>query len=120
MKPSGGKRGSQLERDQLKPDRTPASIDQARAEERVNAFQRGGRPSVAAVEPTSMPMVVTNLTVSGNPTVSVDQSFIDLSGHAREAIIGQHYFMPAGPEMERLVRMVMRRRYTQLKLKEYR
>ncbi len=62
----------------MRPDPTPADILQGQAEERVSAFQRGGGPFVAAVEATRMPMVVTDPTVSGNPIVYVNRSFIDL------------------------------------------
>ncbi|MEZ0167864.1 PAS domain-containing protein [Microvirga sp. TS319] len=68
----------------MRPDPTPAGIRQGRAEERVSAFRRGGRPFVAAVEATRMPMAVTDPTVSGNPIVYVNRSFIDLFGYSRE------------------------------------
>jgi PAS domain S-box-containing protein len=96
---------------ELKPDPTHADSDQGRAEERVHAFQRGGGPFVAAVKATRMPMVVTDPTVSGNPIVYVNQSFIDLFGYSREEVVGQNYFFLAGPEtdpeVERFIRGAM-------------
>ena len=88
-----------------------AATAQGRAEERVNAIQRGGGPFVAAVEATRMPMVVTDPMVDGNPIVFVNQSFIDLFGYSREEVLGQNYFFLTGPdtdpEVERHVRAAM-------------
>jgi PAS domain S-box-containing protein len=95
----------------LEPDPKFAGTNQQNAEERVNAFQRGGGPFVAAVEATRMPMVVTDPKVAGNPIVYVNQSFIDLCGYEREEILGQNYFFLAGastdPEVERQIRAAM-------------
>ncbi|MBO1909379.1 PAS domain S-box protein [Microvirga sp. 3-52] len=103
----GGKR----EHEELEPDPQSTDADQGRAEDRVNAFQRGGGPFVAAVEATRMPMVVTDPTVSGNPIVYVNQSFIDLFGYSREEVLGQNYFFLSGPdtdpEVERHIRAAM-------------
>jgi len=81
-------------------DPTPADILQGQAEERVSSFRRGGGPFVAAVEATRMPMVVTDPTVSGNPIVYVNQSFIDLFGYSREEVLGQNYFFLTGPDTD--------------------
>jgi PAS domain-containing protein len=58
-----------------------AGLDQRMAEERLAVFEQRGGPFVAAVEATRMPMVVTDPTVSGNPIIYVNQSFIDLFGY---------------------------------------
>jgi len=84
----------------LKRDLIPADTLQGHAEERVSAFQRSGGPFVAAVEATRMPMVVTDPTVSGNPIVYVNQSFIDLFGCSREKVLGQNYFFLVGPDTD--------------------
>jgi PAS domain S-box-containing protein len=85
-----------------------AGMDQRMAEERITSFERGGGPFVAAVEATRMPMVVTDPTVSGNPIIYVNQSFMDLFGYTREEVLGQNYFFLAGtntdPEVERNIR----------------
>jgi PAS domain S-box-containing protein len=103
----GGKR----EHEELEPDPESTDADRGRAEDRIQAFQRGGGPFVAAVEATRMPMVVTDPTVSGNPIVFVNQSFIDLFGYSREEVLGQNYFFLAGPdtdpEVERHIRAAM-------------
>ncbi|MBL0403639.1 PAS domain S-box protein [Microvirga aerilata] len=95
----------------MEPGPQATNADQGRAEDRVNVFQRGGGPFVAAVEATRMPMVVTDPTVSGNPIVYVNQSFIDLFGYSREEVLGQNYFFladpDADPEVERLIRSAM-------------
>ncbi|WP_262029187.1 PAS domain S-box protein [Microvirga sp. Mcv34] len=95
----------------MRPDPILADTLQSRAEERVSAFQRGGGPFVAAVEATRMPMVVTDPTVTGNPIVYVNQSFIDLFGYSHEEVMGQNYFFLTGPdtdpEVERLIRAAM-------------
>ncbi|WP_230533618.1 sensor histidine kinase [Microvirga roseola] len=95
----------------MEPDPQSTDADQGRAEDRINAFQRGGGPFVAAVEATRMPMVVTDPTVSGNPIVYVNQSFIDLFSYSREEVLGQNYFFLAGPdtdpEVERHIRAAM-------------
>jgi PAS domain S-box-containing protein len=95
----------------LKADPEFTDTNQGRAEERVSAYQRGGGPFVAAVEATRMPMVVTDPTVSGNPIVYVNQSFIDLFGYSREEALGRNYFFLTGPdtdpEVERHIRAAM-------------
>jgi len=101
-------KSGQPEYKEVKPDPGSTNVDQGRAEGRVQAFQRGGGPFVAAVEATRMPMVVTDPTVSGNPIVYVNQSFIDLFGYSREEVLGENYFFLAGvdtdPEVERHIR----------------
>jgi PAS domain S-box-containing protein len=81
------------------------------AEERIDVFEKGRGPFVAAVEATRMPMVVTDPTVDGNPIVYVNQAFIDLFGYERSDILGQNYFFLAGtntaPEIERNIRAAM-------------
>src|SRR5215204_4237709 len=83
-------------------------MDQRMAEERITSFERAGGPFVAAVEATRMPMVVTDPTVSGNPIIYVNQSFMELFGYTREEILGQNYFFLAGtntdPDVERNIR----------------
>jgi PAS domain S-box-containing protein len=95
----------------LEPNPRSTHNDLEQAEERVNAFQRGGGPFVAAVEATRMSMVVTDPKVAGNPIVYVNQSFIDLCGYSREEILGQNYFFLSGastdPEVERQIRAAM-------------
>jgi PAS domain S-box-containing protein len=96
----------------MEPDPKSADPDQERAKERVNAFQRGGGPFVAAVEATRMPMVVSDPMVDGNPIVYVNQSFIDLFGYTGDEVLGQNYFFltdpDTNPEAEKLIRAAMR------------
>ncbi|MBD2748864.1 PAS domain S-box protein [Microvirga sp. BT688] len=103
--------GGNPESKELEPDPKSTDADQGRAEERVQTFQRIGGPFVAAVEATRMPMVVTDPTMSDNPIVYVNQSFIDLFGYCREEVLGQNYFFLAGhdtdPEVERHIRAAM-------------
>ena len=47
-------------------------------------------PFVAAVHATRMPMIITNPRLPDNPVVFVNDSFVRLTGYAREEILGRN------------------------------
>jgi PAS domain S-box-containing protein len=60
-----------------------------------------GDPFAAAVRATRMPMVITDPTRPDNPIVFCNQSFQDLTGYARDDIIGRNCRFLQGPETDR-------------------
>jgi PAS domain S-box-containing protein len=75
---------------------------QKEAEAAVEGFQRDLGPFVVAAETTRMPMVFTDAKASGHPIIFVNDSFLALTGYAREEVLGQRFdFLSArsgGPE----------------------
>ena len=64
----------------------PKSLDEA--EGRVENFRRALGPFVAAVESTRMAMVFTEAHDNRNPLIFVNDSFLELTGFARNEIMG--------------------------------
>jgi PAS domain S-box-containing protein len=57
----------------------------------VAEFRHGGGPFVAAVEHTRMPMLFTDAQQADDPVVFANQSFLRLSGHAQEEVLGRRF-----------------------------
>lgn len=57
-----------------------------------------GDPFAAAIRGTRMPMVITNPRLADNPIVFANKAFQDLTGYARDEIIGQNCRFLQGPD----------------------
>ena len=64
---------------------------QAAAEQTVARFQAALGPFVVAAETTRMPMIFCNAKEPGRPIIFANDSFIALSGYARDEILGQPF-----------------------------
>jgi PAS domain S-box-containing protein len=56
------------------------------------------QPFYAAFERTRMPMVVTDFTLPDNPIVFVNRAFLDLTGYAKDEVIGRNCRFLQGPD----------------------
>jgi len=74
------------------------SETQKAAEAKVEAFRRELGPFVVAAETTRMPMIFTDARSPGNPIVFANDSFLSLTGFAREEVLGKNVglFMAQG------------------------
>lgn len=61
------------------------------AEATVEGFQRDLGPFVVAAQTTRMPMVFTDAKAPGHPIVFANDSFLRLTGYAREELLGQRF-----------------------------
>jgi PAS domain S-box-containing protein len=78
------------------PERTDKSNNQKDAESNVQGFQEKLGPFVVAAETTRMAMVFTDAREAGNPIIFANDSFLSLTGYAREEVLGQPFnFMMA-------------------------
>ncbi|MDO8379512.1 HWE histidine kinase domain-containing protein [Phenylobacterium sp.] len=73
------------------PGEEAKSIKQERAEADVGGFQDGLGPFVVAAETTRMAMVFTNAKEAGNPIIFANDSYLSLTGYAREEVMGQRF-----------------------------
>ena len=73
------------------PERADKSDQQKDAESKVKGFQANLGPFVVATETTRMAMVFTDATERGNPIVFANDSFLALTGYAREEVLGQEF-----------------------------
>ena len=64
---------------------------QTRAEAEVGEFQKGLGPFVVAGETTRMPIVFTNAREPENPIIFANDSFLSLSGHLRDELLGKSF-----------------------------
>src|SRR3977135_642446 len=61
------------------------------AEAEVESFRKDLGPFVVAAETSRMAMVFTDAKESGNPIIFANDSFLSLSGHDREEVLGQSF-----------------------------
>ena len=73
------------------PERADKSAQQKDAESKVQRFQANLGPFVVATETTRMAMVFTDATERGNPIIFANDSFLSLTGYAREEVLGQEF-----------------------------
>ena len=67
------------------------SKEQKDAEAEVQGFKNELGPFVVAAETTRMAMVFTDATQPGNPIIFANDSFLSLTGYAREEVLGQSF-----------------------------
>jgi PAS domain S-box-containing protein len=78
------------------PERMDKSNKQKDAESKVHGFREKLGPFVVAAETTRMAMVFTDARETGNPIIFANDSFLSLTGYAREEVLGQPFnFMMA-------------------------
>src|SRR5665647_579064 len=86
---------------------TKKSDEQKGAEAQVESFRKDLGPFVVAGETTRMAMVFTDATEPDNPIIFVNDSFLSLTGYAREAVLGKsfNFLMAHGADAEALARI---------------
>jgi PAS domain S-box-containing protein len=67
------------------------SAEQSDAEAEVDGFRKDLGPFVVAAETTRMPMVFTDAKVPRNPIIFANDSFLSLTGYAREELLGRDF-----------------------------
>jgi PAS domain S-box-containing protein len=67
------------------------SAEQNDAEAEVDGFRKDLGPFVVAAETTRMPMVFTDAKVPRNPVIFANDSFLSLTGYAREELLGRDF-----------------------------
>ena len=70
---------------------TKKSDEQKHAEAAVESFQEGRGPFVVSAETTRMAMVFTNAKEPDNPIIFTNDSFLSLTGYARDEVLGQSF-----------------------------
>jgi PAS domain S-box-containing protein len=65
--------------------------EQKDAEAAVERFRENLGPFVVAAETTRTAMVFTNAKETGNPIIFANDSFLSLTGYAREEVLGQSF-----------------------------
>ena len=83
----------------------PTKTDgQKAAEADVQSFRENLGPFVVAAETTRMAMVFTDATEPDNPIIFANDSFLSLTGYARDEVLGQsfNFFMANGADAEAL------------------
>lgn len=80
---------------------------QKAAEAHVESLRKDLGPFVAAAETTRMPMVFTDAKQDENPIVFANDSFLALTGYAREEVLGQNFnfLMARGTDAEALAQI---------------
>ena len=91
----------------------PSSLrEQENAKQKVETEEARGGPFVAAVEKTLMPMLIADPTLPENPIVFVNAAFMEMSGYAREEVLGKDYHFLSGfdtnPEVTRDIDIALR------------
>lgn len=84
------------------PDEEDKSGKQKAAEAEVEVFRKDLGPFVVAAETTRMPMVFTNAKEPDEPIIFANDSFLTLTGFAREEVLGQsfNFLMARGADAE--------------------
>lgn len=72
--------------------------DARRTGERLARQHAKGDPFATAITNTRMPMVITDPAQHDNPIVFANQAFLDLTGYAREEVIGRNCRLLQGPD----------------------
>ncbi len=77
------------------------------AEAEVESFRRDLGPFVVAAETTRMAMVFTDAKELGNPIIFANDAFLELSGYARDELLGQsfNFLMARGTDLDSLARI---------------
>src|SRR5664279_3146913 len=70
---------------------TKKSDEQKGAEANVEGFRRNLGPFVVAAETTRIAMVFTDATEPSNPIIFANDSFLSLTGYAREEVLGKSF-----------------------------
>jgi PAS domain S-box-containing protein len=78
------------------------SAEQEGAEADVDSFRKDLGPFVVAAETTRMAMVFTDAKEADNPIIFANDSFLSLTGYAREEVLGQsfNFLMARGADAE--------------------
>src|ERR1700719_3706583 len=86
------------------PSEENKSGEQKAAEAEVESFRKDLGPFVVAAETTRMAMVFTDAKEPYNPIIFANDSFLSLSGHDREEVLGQsfNFLMARGANPEAL------------------
>lgn len=89
------------------PDIIVKSHGQKVAEAEVDGFRRDLGPFVVAAETTRMAMVFTDAKEHDNPIIFVNDAFLELTGYAREEVLGQsfNFLMARGTDPDSLARI---------------
>jgi PAS domain S-box-containing protein len=77
------------------------------AEAGVESFRKDLGPFVVAAETTRMAMVFTDASEPDNPIIFANDAFLDLTGYAREEVLGQsfNFLMARGTDPDSLTRI---------------
>ena len=79
-------------------DHAPKDAEQKKAEAEVEEFKEELGPFVVAADTTRMPMVFTDAKKSDNPIIFANDSFLELTGYARDELLAQSFnFLLARP-----------------------
>ncbi len=81
-------------------DNDEAWRDRARIKAELARLDDGVDPFAAAVRATRMPIIITNPREPDNPIVFANDSFCQLTGYARDEIMGRNCRFLQGPETE--------------------
>ncbi|MGA3342789.1 MAG: HWE histidine kinase domain-containing protein [Methylocella sp.] len=84
------------------PNEEDKSGEQKAAEAEIESFRKDLGPFVVATETTRMAMVFTDAKEPGNPIIFANDSFLSLTGHDREEVLGQsfNFLMARGADPE--------------------
>jgi len=83
------------------------SAKQKNAEAEVESFRKELGPFVVAAETTRMAMVFTDSKQHSHPIIFANDSFLELTGYAREEVLGQsfNFFIAHGADADALTKI---------------
>jgi PAS domain S-box-containing protein len=89
------------------PEIIAKSASQKAAEAGVENFRKDLGPFVVAAETTRMAMLFTDPKAAGNPIIFANNAFLELTGYAREEVLGQsfNFLMERGTDPDSLARI---------------